>query len=250
MPTIVNGLWLGRKLGIIEELTLRSFTYFGHEFHLWHYEPITGIEIPEGVVLRDGNELLPSNKIFRYPEKMLLNFGGGSYVGFSEIFRYKLLYELGGWWSDLDVACLKNLDEIQEDYFFRNHGVLSVVGNIMKTPPKSELMQKCFERAEREVNAQQTDWHHAIRILCFYIELLGLSHYIHTDACNLDQYDTIYRLIKQAHSMQIVPPSWRFIHWTNSYISHMGVDYTWGSVFEQLCHQYRCRSVKRRALYI
>lgn len=247
MSSIVHGLWLGRHLSIMEELTLRSFTSFGHEFNLWHYEPISGIQIPKGVILRDGNEILPSDKIFRYPAKMLLHFGGGSYVGFSEIFRYKVLYELGGWWSDLDITCLKNLDDVQEDYFFRNHGVLSVVGNIMKVPPKSELMEKCFERAEREVNATQTDWHHAIRILCFNIEVMGLSHYIHTDVCNLDRHEVIWELIKKPNPIQIVPASWRFIHWTNSC---MDADYAWGSVFEQLCHHFNCRNIKKRPVFI
>lgn len=246
MSIVVNGLWLGRDLELLEELTLRSFTRFGHEFHLWHYWPITGITIPKGVVLRDGNEILPESKIFRYP-KMILPFGEGSFVGFSEIFRYKVLYEKGGWWSDLDITCLKPLDEIADDYFFRNHGVLSVVGNIMKVPPKSELMEKCFERAEKEVNEHQTDWHHAIRILCFYIELLGLSKYIHTDACNLDRYDVIWPMMKKQRSLSTIPESWQFIHWTNSV---MDKNYERGSIFEQLCYKFCCASLPQRANFI
>jgi len=244
---VVHGLWLGRNLGIMEELTLRSFTHFGHQFNLWHYEPLKGIDIPEGVMLRDGNEILPQDRIFRYPQNMILGFGGGSFVGFSELFRYKVLYELGGWWSDLDITCLNNLDDIQDSYFFRNHGVLSVVGNIMKVPPKSELMFKCFERAEREVNDHQTDWHHAIRILCYNIEYLGLAQYIHGDACNLDRHEMVWELMKKPNSLKVIPASWRFIHWTNSC---MDADYAWGSVFEQLCHNFRCKKLKRRAIYV
>jgi hypothetical protein len=244
--SVVNGLWLGRNLQLLEELTLRSFTSFGHEFHLWHYEPIQGIVLPEGVVLRDGNEILPKEKIFRYP-KMILDFGEGSYVGFSEIFRYKVLYEKGGWWSDLDITCLKSLDEITDDYFFRNHGVLSVVGNIMKVPPKSELMERCFERAEKEVNEHQTDWHHAIRILCFNIELMGLSKYIRTDACNLDRYETIWPMMKKPRSLSELPESWRFIHWTNSVMTK---EYERGSLFEQLCYKFNCKSIPQRANFI
>jgi len=247
MTQIVNGLWLGRELGALEELTLKSFTSFGHEFHLWHYDTIKGILVPKGVVLRNGEEILPKSKIFQYPEKMLLDFGGGSYVGFSEIFRYKVMYEKGGWWSDLDLTCLKSLDEVTDDYFFRNHGVLSVVGNIMKVPPKSELMGKCFERAEREVNEHQIDWHHAIRILCFYIELMGLSKHIRMDACNLDCYDVIWPMMKEAKSISTIPDTWRFIHWTNSV---MDKDYARGSIFEQLCHQFNCKNVKERANFI
>jgi mannosyltransferase OCH1-like enzyme len=29
----------------------------------------------------------------------------GSYAGFADHFRYKLLLEKGGWWPDLDMPC-------------------------------------------------------------------------------------------------------------------------------------------------
>lgn len=234
---IVNGLWLGsQKITFLEELTVKSFTHFGHEFHIWTYEPLN-VQLPKGVIVRDGNEILPKEMIFRYPHNMLLGFGHGSYVGFSEIFRYKILYELGGWWSDMDVACLKPLDEVTDDYWFRFHGVLLVVGNIMKVPPKSELMRRCFERAVKEVNAQQRDWHHAIRILCYNIENLGLDKYIHYDACNLDRLDLVNPLLYEQKSLADLPETWRFIHWMNSVIWK---SYHANSIMEHLLIKYGC----------
>jgi hypothetical protein len=233
--TLVNALWLGQKtLGTLELMTIHSFTSYGAEFHLWHYEPLNA-EWPKGLVLRDGNEILPKEKIFRYPHNMILGFGHGSYVGFSEIFRYKVLYEKGGWWSDMDVTCLKPLDEITDDYWFRFHAVLSVVGNIMKVPPKSELMRHCYDRAVVEVNSEQRDWHHAIRILCYYIEFFGLSKYIHYDACNLDRLDFVNPYIYQVKPLSDLPSTWRFVHWMNSVI---GKNFESGSIMEQLYNQY------------
>lgn len=236
MPENIHGLWLGGKLGHLELLTLKSFVKFGHTFNLWTYTPVGSV--PPNVVVRDGNEILPSTMIFRYPAEMLLGFGGNSYVGFSELFRYKVLYEKGGWWSDMDVTCLKSLDEVTDEYFFRTHGVLSVVGNIMKCPPKSELMKLCFDRAVIEVNDKQNDWHHAIRILCYYIEFLGLSKFIHGDACNLDRLDKMHPFIKEAGNMNLIPNTWRFIHWMNSVVQKNS--YANGSVFEQLLNEHGC----------
>jgi hypothetical protein len=233
--TVVNGLWLGNsKLTPLEMLTLNSFSRHGAEFHLWCYEKIN-TPLPPQIVIRNGNEILPKERIFKYPQKMMLNFGAGSYVGFSEIFRYKVLYDIGGWWSDMDVTCLKPIEDIEDPYFFRNHGVLSVVGNIMKVPPKSELMRLCYERASVEVNSQQDDWHHAIRILCYYIEYLGLSHYIHKDACNLDRLDSIWPYINEEMELDQIPRTWRFIHWMNSVIPKM---YKKNSIFEKLLEEY------------
>ena len=229
---LVHGLWIGSpNLKPMEILTLKSFVDMGAEFILWHYEPIR-TKLPQGVVLKDGRELIPENNIFRYPDNMILGFGGGSYAGFSDVFRYKVLYEYGGWWTDLDVACLKPLSEVTDPYWFRFHGVLSVVGNIMKVPAKSELMAKSFERAFAEHNGQQKDWHHAIRILCFYIELFDLSKYIHFDECNLDRLDRVTPLILDTVQY---PEHWRFIHWMNSVIPK---DCVRGSVMDKLYSKY------------
>jgi hypothetical protein len=235
--TIVNALWLGsNKFSFLEMLTMRSFISFGHEFHLWMYEPLNDVP-PKGVVVRDGNEILSRNRIFRYPNNMLLGFGHNSYVGFSEIFRYKVLYDLGGWWSDMDVTCLKSLDDIHDEYWFRFHGVLSVVGNIMRVPAKSELMKRCYERASIEVNSQQRDWHHAIRILCYNIENLGLDKYIHYDACNLDRIDLVNPFIYNEMDLNQLPSSWRFIHWMNSVI---GRHYHNNSIMQKLVLKFNC----------
>lgn len=167
---------------------------------------------------------------------MILEFGGESYAGFSDVFRYKVLYEYGGWWTDLDVTYLKPISEITDPYWFRFHGVLSVVGNIMKVPVKSELMKESFEKAFKEHNGQQRDWHHAIRILCFYIELLGLSKYIHYEECNLDRLDRVSPLVLSTIEY---PSNWRFIHWMNSVVSK---DYVENSTMDKLYKKYNITS--------
>lgn len=240
----VHALWIGEsRLKHLEILTMNSFVTHGAEFNLWAYHPIR-TKLPVGVVLRDGNEILPKDRMFLYPPNMMLGFGGNSYVGFSEIFRYKVLYELGGWWSDMDVTLLKPLETVTDDYWFRFHGVLSVVGNIMKCPPKSELMRLCYERACVEVNDKQTDWHHAIRILCYYVEYLGLSKFVHYDMCNLDRLDLVMPFVSDKGEFDKIPYSWMFLHWMNSVI---GKNYKTGSVYHRLLQKYDCTE---RAMYL
>jgi hypothetical protein len=239
MKPIVNSLWLGNDpLGPLEKLTLKSFAAMGAEFHLWHYGNVKE-KLPNGVILRNGEEIISKEKIFRYPSSMLLGFGQNSYVGFSEIFRYKVLYDIGGWWSDMDVVCLKPLSEIEDPYWFRFHGVLSVVGNIMKCPAKSELMKKCYEKAINEVNSTQDDWHHAIRILCYYIEYLNLSNYIHKYDCNLDRINNVMHLVNQTEADGVINKNWRFIHWMNSVLPK---EYLKNSVLDNFLKKYNIKN--------
>lgn len=230
---LVHALWIGRELQPLELLTIKSFLDMGADFNFWHYQPLS-TKLPKEVKLRNANEILPESSIFRYPKNTYLGFGGGSFAGFSDVFRYKVLYEFGGWWTDMDVTCLKPLNEVTEDYWFRFHGVLSVVANIIKCPPKSRLMGLCFNRAIKEMNANQRDWHHGIKILCYYIEFLNLSKYIHYEECNFDRPDFVNKFITR--SCDPVPKNWRFIHWMNTVIDKNQVN---GSALDNLYKKYK-----------
>ncbi|HLP19110.1 MAG TPA: glycosyltransferase [Chitinophagales bacterium] len=206
----VNALWIGSRLSKIEMLTLQSFVDNGHVFHLWTYGPIEN-ELPEGVIMEDANEILPSDKIFRYKHVNKYGHGKGSVSGFSDIFRYKLLYEKGGWWIDMDVTCLKPLN-VTTPYFFRQHHDLDLVGNVMKCPPQSQLMLSCFTEASSEVDENNTDWHKPIEILNKHVFANGLQKYIYGHVSNVDMWHEIAVFVV---GNQPVPANYYFIHWMN-----------------------------------
>lgn len=101
--SIVRTLWHGSPLSVFEELCLRSFVQCGHQVELYTY---MDTQAPAGVRVCDANEVLPEAQAFAYakgPAK-------GSFAAFSNLFRFKLLYEHGGIWADADMLCLKSLD--------------------------------------------------------------------------------------------------------------------------------------------
>ena len=104
----IQGLWIGDCLSVMEQLSICSYLANGHTYHLYVYDHVRGV--PQGVVLRDAAEIVSKERIFRYPEH-------NSYAGFSNLFRYALLLEKGGWWSDTDTICLKPYD-FQSDHVF------------------------------------------------------------------------------------------------------------------------------------
>lgn len=206
---IVHGLWIGNSLSKLELLTITSFTNNGHIFYLWTYEPLL-TNIPENVIIKDANEIIPENKIFRYKHKNQFGHGKGSLGGFSDIFRYKLLYKYGGWWTDMDVTCLKPLNFV-EPYVFRTHNKLELVGNLMKCPKNSTLMRICYERASTEINAENTDWHKPINILVGEVNNQHLENCIN-EISNPDSWRLIRKLLIKKTS---IPNKWYAIHWVN-----------------------------------
>src|SRR5712692_1793699 len=105
---VIQGLWIGSRLSAMEELSIRSFMAHGHEYHLYTYGQVENV--PEGTVLRNANEIISFEKLFKYRDY-------DSYSGFSNHFRYKLLLQNGGWWADLDLICLRPFD-FKAEYVF------------------------------------------------------------------------------------------------------------------------------------
>ena len=131
--SIIQGLWIGTELSIMEQLSISSFLRNGHQYHLYVYDELKNI--PAGTVVKDGNEILPAERIFKYKDYP-------SYAGFSNFFRYKLLLDRGGWWADTDTICVKPFD-FREEYIFssemsRDKEVINC--GAIKAPPRSELM--------------------------------------------------------------------------------------------------------------
>lgn len=207
---VVHGLWIGKRLSRLELLTIHSFLRQGHEFHLWLYDDLE-TPLPKGVVLENAEEVLPRSRIFRLrdidPET---GVGRLSLGPFSDLFRYKLLYEKGGWWVDMDVTCLRPLN-FQTEYVFRPHRV-GVVANIAKCPRGSLLMKTTYERVEREAN-ENTSFLLPNRILSENVARLKLDRFSYQGICNQEDWrNAIQPLI---YSDPPLPPTWHAIHWTN-----------------------------------
>ena len=209
--TPIHGMWIGKSLSRMELLTLRSFVRQGHRFHLWVYDQLT-TPIPDGVILEDATEILPASAVFkRRAVDERSGVGAGSYgAPFSDLFRYKLLHDKGGYWADLDVTCLKPFPS-DTPYLFRSHRI-GVVGNIMKCPRGSRLMGSTYEQTLQLAN-EDSDWLLPNQILSENVKRLGLSKYIRANFCNADSWpDVVQPFIENDYAP---PGEWFAIHWLN-----------------------------------
>ena len=157
---IIQSLWIGEKLSTMEIMSINSFIKNGNEFHLYVYGNIPNV--PKGTIIKDGNEILPANEIFIYNDELSKNLmGGGSVSAFSNLFRYKLLYEKGNYWSDLDMICLKYFDFNDEFVFSSEYdldtNVIIINAGIIKCPINSDVMKYCYEKTQN-TNKDNVIW--------------------------------------------------------------------------------------------
>lgn len=136
---IIQGLWIGPALSVMERLSIASFLANGHEYHLYVYDDVKGI--PVGAAVKDAGAILPATMVFQYRDFK-------SFAGFSNFFRYKLLLEKGGWWADADIVCLKPFDFHEEHVFSSElmHGGAEVINaGVIKSPAGSRAMAFAWE---------------------------------------------------------------------------------------------------------
>src|SRR5664280_1029416 len=89
MPPAPGSSCIGNCLLLQAHLVLEKTD----RYHLYAYDEI--FAVPLGTKVLDARLVLFVDRIFRDRN--------GSYSGFSNFFRYKLLLDVGGWWVDLDL---------------------------------------------------------------------------------------------------------------------------------------------------
>ena len=156
--TTFNAFWFGRPLSAFQWACLSSFVRRGHELRPHVYEHM---EVPAGVMPVDASKTLPRSELFFIANP----FTGNADVGpFSDLFRYKLLLDQGGWYVDVDTICLAEdyPDDIrawaQENEKVERRVVIN--GAQMCMPPgdplAAELYAQC--RAVGHTSERREDW--------------------------------------------------------------------------------------------
>jgi hypothetical protein len=83
--------------------------------------------------------------------------GKGSYSAFSNLFRYKLIFEKGGWWVDTDVVCLRPFDFKDEFVFATEHeedGTTLAASCVLKSPAGSAYLGYCLRVCDAKDKAK------------------------------------------------------------------------------------------------
>jgi hypothetical protein len=218
MSLPINFLWIGDHLNLMCQLSLKSFLDLDHGVILWTYNKDIK-NVPSGVLIKNANEILEEKKIFSY--KGFGDCRDGSYGGFSDIFRYYLLYKVGGWYCDMDVTCLDNFSKIENsEYIIRPHNSCGTVANIIKTPKKCSFIKKCIEDTEKKVTVENDDWVLPLKILNDNVKKFDIEKFkVSKDYFGNDDIKDLCEFLKFPFIKdKCVLPKYA-IHWCNEAVS-------------------------------
>jgi len=126
-----------------------------------------------------------------------------SFLPFSDLFRYKMLYEKGGYWVDLDMIALKPL-KFKQPYIFssertiqkgpyrnRTKTEISNIG-ILKAPIKSDFYKELFEKCMEQCKSGVKENIQFMRTMREFLEKYNYEKYVKPAKmfCPLDWWHT------------------------------------------------------------
>lgn len=143
---IFQSFWHGPKLSDMLQACLATFSRMDYCFDLYVYAQV---DVPDGVTLRDAEEILPLSEIFYFTDSTT---GTSDIAPFADLFRFKLLMERGGWWVDVDTICRSaNIPNVQRAWSRECpelHGDLTANGQIA-FPAGDPVVVDAYDRALR-----------------------------------------------------------------------------------------------------
>lgn len=225
----------------MERLSISSFVAHGHEYHLYGYGPIEGV--PRGTVLRDANEILPEERVFVYRTE----FGRGSFAAFSDLFRYKLLLERGGWWVDTDVVCLRQFDftdqyVIGTERLTPSNDQLIVSSSVLKQPADSPLIHWVWSACQ-DVDLDNVQWGEIGPLLLQRgVDTLGLHAHLKPEPTFSPVPHFDCRAFVDSARINAIGPDVYAVHLWHQMWAHEGIDpeghYAPSSFYEQLKQRF------------
>jgi hypothetical protein len=141
-PETFQSFWHGPTLSLNERLSMSSFVNAGHSYDLYSFN--RELAVPAGVNLRDARELANEDEFFVYADGP----GKGSPAAFSNLFRYRLLAERGGWWVDTDVIHLGKPLTCADLFFAREDDTFVATG-VLRFPRQHPVVLRCLDEAEK-----------------------------------------------------------------------------------------------------
>lgn len=97
---IANFFWHGNGMTLYEKNCILSFVKNDFQVNLWSFETIN---LP-GVIFCNASKFFNISDVGSITQ----NNKSGCIAAFSDLFRYSVLKDVGGWWFDTDCICLKN----------------------------------------------------------------------------------------------------------------------------------------------
>ncbi len=142
---VINFFWSGNKFDYLNYLTIKSHINVGHNviIHLHGNTPKSKYwekMLSLNVIIKNANDVID---ITNFMNK------GGNFRTASSLWRFKFLYEFGGWYSDCDALALKQWPDHSKWVLCSDNRVLISTG-VLKVPANEKMFLYMIDNLKYE----------------------------------------------------------------------------------------------------
>lgn len=144
MSITIKCFWHGPPLSYLHKICLQSFIAHGHGVELYSYGPVAAVP---GVAAKDAGAVMPVEELFYFRDPQT---GRADISPFVDLFRLKLLQDLGGWWCDIDTICLSDAVPDLAYAWSRDYPSLNPPGvsnGLLAFPKEDPIVRNLYDRA-------------------------------------------------------------------------------------------------------
>lgn len=140
--TKIATLWFGDPITKIQETSLLSFIFYGHDISIFLYDQ--ELVVPRGVNKLDANEIMPLQDS-RYRSS------------FSDVFRLKMMEKTNFHWVDADTICISKKWFGQDETYLVQQKNGEVQAPVSRLPQNSDILNFLINEIEK-INIRESEW--------------------------------------------------------------------------------------------
>ena len=138
-------MWVGDSMTKIQEISLSSFIYHGHEVSMFVYNK--KLKVPRGIIKLDANEIISESDVFTVKN---------TYAAFSDVFRYQMINKTGLPWVDADTICVSDEWNFKDNIYAGYEG-RTVVGGVLSLPQEHPALRYMIKRSSN-FDKEKINW--------------------------------------------------------------------------------------------
>lgn len=167
----ISLFWDRQRLKKLNHLCLLTHLEQNNKVNIYTYDPVLFdcFKHPNLNII-NANEIISETEKFYYKGNNTCAYN--CVVGFSDLFRYMVLYKNGGWYFDFDTIMFRPIPEelVLQDTVIRPHFGYTYASNICKFKKGDAILMELYKITKEKVNENNNEWGLPLKIFTDIIE--------------------------------------------------------------------------------
>ncbi|WP_299676999.1 hypothetical protein [uncultured Roseobacter sp.] len=233
--TELASMWFDGPLRLVDRICLSSMVATGMPVTLYTYGDVPNV--PAGVTLRDGDEVLDRSLVARLlPVAKKHQVSWLPTVQFSDFFRVFLQKSGGGLWLDTDVLMFKPIEVDPDHVYFVREANGGIGASVFYLPPDSPIIGE-YERLITQ-NDLTPDWlefkRRVLRPMVYHLTRTAFS----PSDLGITMYgnEAFRRLARRHNVFNDAQPQHTFYHWSDAQNEDVFNEVPWAFFYSDPAH--------------